>query len=328
MFEIFIAVADWWLTAIFLILLLGPIGSFFLGPRKFRQQEIVDGLSTSALQLYLKTFYQDQATDPRAKFKKLYIRRFGWRRHFGALVDCSTASASPPWPARTRGVVHELITRWRFRDVSPGDLWTASWRLVLAVPLALAVGALFAKEVAVPIAFFLGSFPSRSVTTIARRFGRRTMNLGADSDETLESELQKLQGVDTRIAERLADEGITTIVQLAYFDPIDLTMRCASFSFSFIVDINSQALAHIYVGDKLAAASVLARSARDRQHDQTSGQRQRCRKEDGPRGDHLGRQGVRHRRDLHGAHPARDRRGSVHQVPDRRLGNRMTAIPG
>jgi len=279
MFEIFAANADWWLTAIFLILLLGPIGSFFLGQRRFRQQEIVEGLSTSALRLYLKTFYQEQATDPRAKFKKLYVQRFGWRRHIGALVVLTVVAATAAvwitasilaWTklrssapglldsvsvAALAGayawVVQELITRWRFRDVSPGDLWNASWRLVLAVPLALAIGALFAKEVAVPIAFFLGSFPSRSVTTITRRLGRRTMKLGADADESLESELQKLQGVDTRIAERLADEGITTIVQLAYFDPIELTMRCASFSFSFIVDITSQALAHIYIGDKL-----------------------------------------------------------------------------
>jgi hypothetical protein len=279
MFEIFSAAADWWLTAIFLILLLGPIGSYFLGPWKFRQQEIVDGLSASALKLYLKTFYQDPAADPRAKFKELYVRRFGWRRHIGALVVLTIITATvavwvtasilawtklrPTSPGLLDGVsvaalagayawvVNELITRWRFRDVSPGDVWNASWRLVLAVPLALAIGALFAKEVAVPIAFFLGSFPSRSVTTIARRLGRRTMNLGADADETLESELQKLQGVDTRIAERLADEGITTILQLAYFDPIELTMRCACFSFSFIVDITSQALAHIYIGDSL-----------------------------------------------------------------------------
>jgi hypothetical protein len=285
-FELFAAYADWWLPALFLILLLGPVGSFFTGPWRFRRQEIVDGLTDSAIARYLRTFYNQKPADPRQTFTDLYVRRFGPRRYATALIVLTVIGATVTvwvtasilaWtglrPANTAGlldrvsvaalagayvwVVGELITRWRFRDISPGDLWSAAWRLVLAVPLALAIGALFAKEVAIPIAFLLGSFPTRSVTTIARRFARRTLNLGADSEQA-ESELEKLQGIDTRTAERLADEGITTIVQLAYVDPIELTMRCASFSFSFIVDINSQALAHIYIGDKLEKLRALS----------------------------------------------------------------------
>jgi hypothetical protein len=122
---------------------------------------------------------------------------------------------------------------------------------VLAVPLAYAVGAMFAAQLAIPIAFLLGAFPTRSISTMARRLARRTLNLGADTDEKAESELEKLQGIDTRVAERFADEGITTIVQLAYGDPVELTMRCASFSFSFVVDCVSQALAWEYLTDDL-----------------------------------------------------------------------------
>jgi len=96
-------------------------------------------------------------------------------------------------------------------------------------------------DVALPIAFLLGAFPTRSISTIARRLARRQLNLGADTEEKAESELEALQGVDTRIAERFADEGITTIVPLAYSDPVELTTRCASFSFSFVVDCASQA---------------------------------------------------------------------------------------
>jgi hypothetical protein len=65
-----------------------------------------------------------------------------------------------------------------------------------------------------------------------------------------------LQGIDTRVAERLADEGITTVLQLAYADPVELTMRCASFTFSFVVDIISQALAWIYLADNLAKIRI------------------------------------------------------------------------
>jgi len=126
----------------------------------------------------------------------------------------------------------------------------------MAVPLALAIGKTFAADLAIPIAFLLGSFPTRSISTIARRFARRTLNLGAETDKETESELQVLQGIDTRIAERFADEGITTILQLAYADPIELTMRCASFSFSFVVDTISQSLAWIYLAENLAKLRV------------------------------------------------------------------------
>jgi hypothetical protein len=153
-------------------------------------------------------------------------------------------------------VVADILSRWRFRDLSPADLWWFAWRLLMAVPLALAIGRLFAADLAVPIAFLLGSFPTRSISTIARRFARRTLNLGADTDQDAESQLQALQGIDTRIAERFADEGITTIVQLAYADPVELTMRCASFSFSFVVDMISQALAWIYLADNLAKLRI------------------------------------------------------------------------
>ncbi|MFL6248402.1 MAG: hypothetical protein ACJ74H_20430 [Thermoanaerobaculia bacterium] len=287
MFPIFASAADWWLPVLLLILLLGPVASFLTAAWRFRKEEIVDGLSTSAVKRYLETFYHLRDNDPRGTFTSLYVHRFGRRRYAMAIAMLGAAGATAAvwmtasvltWtglhPASIPGlldpvsvaalagayiwVVGEIITRWRFRDISPADLWSASWRLMLAVPLALAIGGLFAKELAIPIAFLLGAFPTRSVTTIARRFARRTMNLGADSDERAESELEKLQGIDTRTAERLADEGITTIVQLAYFDPVELTMRCASFSFSFIVDVISQALAHLYVSDDLAKLRPLS----------------------------------------------------------------------
>ena len=132
---------------------------------------------------------------------------------------------------------------------------------VITVTVAVAdfaVSAMLNPAVAVSAAFLLGAFPTRSISTLARRFAKRALNLGPDVDEKTESELEQLQRVDTRIAERFADEGITTIVQLAYSDPVDLTMRCASFSFSFVVGCDSQALAWLYRGSTGQTAPLLA----------------------------------------------------------------------
>ena len=48
----------------------------------------------------------------------------------------------------------------------------------------------------------------------------------------------------------LAEADITTISQLAYCDPIQLAMR-TNLGFTFVLDLVSEALASIYVGDKL-----------------------------------------------------------------------------
>src|SRR5438132_986517 len=166
LFDLFQRGADWWLVALSLALLLGPVAFYLAGPWAFRRQEILSGLSDSAIERYYQNFHPrlNPKTQP---FDEFYSDRFGRRR----------------------------------------DL-----------------------------------FPSAMLA----------LTRGPDVDEKDESELEKLQGIDTRTAERFADEGITTIVQFAYADPVELTMRCASFTFSFVVDCSSQALAWIYFGDNLA----------------------------------------------------------------------------
>jgi hypothetical protein len=277
MFQLFRLHAEWWLVSMLILLLVGPIVFYLIGPWKYRRDEILGNLSPSSRKLYFDTFCP--GIKGPLKFENYYDSRFG-RRHYllPALFLILVSGTAAVWSVAsvlvwtkltldTAGildatsvaalsgayvwVVADLLTRWGFRDLSPANLWWSSWRLVMAVPMAIAVGKTFAADLATPIAFLLGAFPTRSISTIARRFARRTLNLGADDQET-ESELQKLQGVDTRIAERFADEGITTILQLAYADPVELTMRCASFSFSFVVDVISQALAWIYLADNLA----------------------------------------------------------------------------
>jgi hypothetical protein len=56
--------------------------------------------------------------------------------------------------------------------------------------------------------------------------------------------------VDNAVFERMSEIGVTTIGQLAWSDPIALTMR-TNMGFMFVLDLVSQALAWSYLGPKL-----------------------------------------------------------------------------
>ncbi len=72
----------------------------------------------------------------------------------------------------------------------------------------------------------------------------------SEPPEQLEEGIAKLQGVNREIVERLANEDITTITQFAYCDPIRLTMR-SNLSSNFVTDCMNQALAWVYLEEKL-----------------------------------------------------------------------------
>lgn len=147
-------------------------------------------------------------------------------------------------------VLSDALARWRRRDMRPVDSWWHSLRFVMAIPLGYSFAAMANPDFGFAAAFFLGMFPTKTLFTVSRRFASRQLSLGAEDDHA-ESQLQKLEGVDNPVAQRLADEGITTIAQLAWFDPVDLIMRCPSYSFSYVIDLVSQALAWMYFEDKL-----------------------------------------------------------------------------
>jgi hypothetical protein len=92
-----------------------------------------------------------------------------------------------------------------------------------------------------------------------RRQAAQRLGLSDDAG-TRKLELEALQGVNTTIAEKFAEIGIMTMLQLAYEDPIQLTMR-TNLSFSFITDVISQALAIIYGLDLNVARQYSVRGA-------------------------------------------------------------------
>jgi hypothetical protein len=275
--------AEWILVAMAMAILITPIALYLTGPWVYRRREILALLPAPAAALYFERFFADMPEAERS-LPRFYDTRFG-RHHYAVPVLLLVALAILPidwaiesalaWSGHPGAAVRlppqavaaiagayawvaaDVISRWQYRDLLPIHVTSAALRFAVAVPLAYAFGSLVTAELKIFVAFAISAFPTRALLTITRRLFRRKLDLG-DANERAESELEKLQGVDTRVAERFADEGYTTILQLAYADPIELTMRCSSFGFSFVTDCASQALAWIYLEDRLATLRVMS----------------------------------------------------------------------
>lgn len=166
-------------------------------------------------------------------------------------------------------IISDETDRLRRRDFTTSDIYYYVFRILLCIPFAWALafvkdtsdGTIYGIPAAIPLAFFLGSFPTTTLFTIARRIASQQLKLG--DDQQTGNELEKLQGVTKSNAERFRDEGVTTISELAWSDPIDLTIR-TNFEFNYVVDCVSQALAWIYLGDNCAnLASYSLRGAQE-----------------------------------------------------------------
>ncbi len=145
-------------------------------------------------------------------------------------------------------VVNDFISRARRLDFSPADVHWGTLRLVIAIPMGYAFANML-PNFGLTVAFALGAFPLDTLTSILRRLLYNWSQLKPTEDEAA-SDISKLQGVNREVVERLAKEDITSVVELAYCDPVRLTMR-SNLSFNFVTDCMGQALAWMYLEDKL-----------------------------------------------------------------------------
>lgn len=271
---------EYFLTVIALALLFGPVIHYFLRGWVDRRREILGSFSEKNIKKYFEIFFfanLGTSENPQQTFANLYHRRFG-RQHFIIPMVClfvvssfllilvsrtaflwlreksDLQSGLPPIAvAAVAGaymwVLHDFIRRVQSRDLVPTNVFWASFRLLIAAPLGFAIATLFNEEIGVAVAVLLGAFPTRSLFTISRRIAQQRLSVGDVGKET-SYELKNLQGIGISQAERFEDEGVVTILQLAYSDPIDLTIR-TNFSFSYVVDCCSQALAWLYFQQEL-----------------------------------------------------------------------------
>ena len=273
------------IIVVFLIGLLPVVHHLVFGLRE-RRREIMCVLDDDAVKAYFDRFYHAEAAvlnlNPRRELSRIYDHRFGIRSFVLPLIVYVTALAlailliatvvgdnmpGKPTPALLGvvaayglagaylWVVSDLIARYRQRNLVPSALYFAAFRIVISIPLAAALGAViqnYSESVAASLGFLLGAFPTSTLFLIARRTAGKWLNLTDDPTQPDKPpELELLQGINRPIAETFSDIGVSTLVQLAYDDPIQLAMR-SNLSFNFVLDIVSQALVAIYIDPKIA----------------------------------------------------------------------------
>jgi hypothetical protein len=240
-----------------------------------RRERMFGALNEEALKLYFQQFFPSvHVIHPTKQFAKGFGRLYGIRQYLLPLVLLALTSAIGMWiTAMTiRGwlglisnppslspivisaflgayawVLVDQLGRYQSRDFTKHNIYDGIYRFLIAVPLGFSFAAFFKPEMGVPLAFLLGSFPTQTLIKFSRRLVVEKYGLG-EKEEDGPTELAKLQGIGRENAERFQNIDITTIVQLAWADPIDVTIR-TNFEFSFVIDAISQALMWIYFED-------------------------------------------------------------------------------
>lgn len=271
------------------LMVIAPAIIFLRGAWASRRDSLFDLMTDGTLALYYNRFYPSRKIDPKDRvriFRSHFKKAYGRRRYVFPLLLLAFLSGWGLWGAAgtikvwanvaspgayaideiavgallggLTWVISDNLGRFRSRDFTSHDVYNGVFRLLIAVPLGYSFGSFLDVKFKVAVAFLLGVFPTSTLFTIARRLGAKQLGLAADAvDEAGNSELEKLQSVAKVTAERFRDEGVPSIVALAWTDPIDLTIR-TNFEFSFVVDCISQALFWIYVRDDIQQLYVLS----------------------------------------------------------------------
>jgi hypothetical protein len=267
------------------VLLIQPLCNFLLYGWKLKQEEVNNSLGPGAKRTYLEVFWNQtfaegktpEEKDAIAKeidkeFSHLYKRWYGRKRFItpisilfliaafenfylsSELIQLLTNNGELSSAAAAIAGAYTFVT-WDFfgrvqrRNLVTADILRGALRMAIAVPVGFAFTALIAKGLGPFVAFAVGVFPLDTIKTILRRLANDKLKLELGAD-TAPDQIATLSGVDRSIADRIEDADITTIPQLAWCDPIQLSMR-SSLAFDYVVDIVSQALAWVYLADKL-----------------------------------------------------------------------------
>ncbi|HWN10219.1 MAG TPA: hypothetical protein VNO50_13295 [Pyrinomonadaceae bacterium] len=267
---------------------------------RMRRQTLLNYFSVDAIILYYRQFRpfapqrifereDSEKEDVKTKFKRHFDSRYG-RRHYilpllllalaGGVGMWVTAKSVQSWLGFIQNpkafspvaisaflgayawVLNDHLARFRTGDFTYHDVYGGVYRLLIAIPLGLSLATFSNLQVAAGVAFLLAAFPTTTLFKFARRLASKNIGV-AENDESGRLELEKLQCIGRSNAERYGEEGISTIVELAWADPIDLTIR-TNREFNYVVDCISQALLWVYFEDevkKLYAVSL--RGAQD-----------------------------------------------------------------
>lgn len=151
-------------------------------------------------------------------------------------------------------IVAQLIQQCRARTLVYFDLFGASLRMLIAMPLGLSLSTLASDALGAFISFGLGAFPIIELRMLTRRLTATSLMAGdprAAEDQTI-----AMLGVTESVSDTLAEENITCVQQLADIDPVVLAVR-TGLSFDYILFLASQSLVWCFLGKTAAVLGPL-----------------------------------------------------------------------
>jgi hypothetical protein len=153
-------------------------------------------------------------------------------------------------------VVSDSIQSVRQRSLNASSIYWYVLRMLLAIPIGVALTSLAATDVKPFVAFGLGALPMDQLIKALRRLTTEKLNLTVAEEES--DQLIRLEGVTGRIASMLIAEGVDSIEQVITVDPVLLSIR-TGLPFKFILHLGSQAIVRRHLGvsaEKLIALGL------------------------------------------------------------------------
>ncbi|WP_420347324.1 hypothetical protein [Pelagibius sp.] len=145
--------------------------------------------------------------------------------------------------------LYSVIARISTADQSPQFLLRLSYQPVIAIGVATFATFMFADEFVLFIAFAVGFLPYSEIVRWIRVQAQTRMNR-SDQTEAVQfgvAELTELDGIDFDEIERLHEENIKNIQQLAYANPLEVHFSTA-YPLKIVIDWTDQALLRLYLG--------------------------------------------------------------------------------
>jgi hypothetical protein len=151
--------------------------------------------------------------------------------------------------------VFQICARSRSSELSPDDLYEIDLGLIAAVPVGIAFSLLTADLGGLRsfMAFAASAFPLRDVQRLFRQYATRKALESSDSGDSTSrpAELHlgtTIEGLSDQTLARLSELRISTVLDMAYCDPIKVMVQ-TGFALPVIIDWVDQSLWALYAGD-------------------------------------------------------------------------------
>lgn len=163
---------------------------------------------------------------------------------YGANPNLATAAISGAYMF----AVGDAVASVRQNSLNVADVYWYALRLVIAIPLGIAVGNVSSgatTDAHTLAAFGLGALPIDEIQKQLRRFTMVQLQAGDAKQDP--DQLLSLEGATARTSTVLTAEGVTSVSQLASRDPVLLAVR-TGLDFDFILFLISQAVVRRHLG--------------------------------------------------------------------------------